>query len=92
MPAEALFGTQVFVNPDINREEFERGFLEKFAGAEFKFYDLVSDAHDGQKMYELWVPKALGDEVLPWFEQYWHQRGYATHRQPASGFGWSHSG
>ena len=87
-----MVGTQVFVNPDINRDEFERAFLDKFIGGEFKFYNLVPDAHNGQKMYELWVPKPLREVVLPWFEQYWSQRGFGTKQGLASGFGWSHSG
>jgi len=53
MERVTLFGTQVFVSPDINREEFERAFVTEFALGEFKFYDLVPDAHNGQKMYEL---------------------------------------
>ena len=92
MERVTLFGTQVFVSPDINREEFERAFVTEFALGEFKFYDLVPDAHNGQKMYELQVPSARTDEVQPWFEEYWRKRGVGTTQEPASGFGWSHGG
>jgi hypothetical protein len=91
MTLSAMFGTQVFVSPDLNREEFEREFLQKFDGG-FKFYDLVPDAHDGQKLYELWVFTSQKDEVLPWFEEYCSRHGYSAVREPASGFGWGQSG
>ena len=91
MPQES-FGAQVFVNPDIDREEFEREFLAKFPGGGFKFCGLLPDAHEGQNMYELWVPMEQGEEVLPWFAEYWRQRGCHTSSEPASGFGWIHSG
>jgi hypothetical protein len=47
-PREGMIGTQLFVSPDMNREEFEHEFLTRFPGSEYKFYDLVPDAHDGQ--------------------------------------------
>jgi hypothetical protein len=90
--SEGQFGTQVFVLPNIDRQDFERSFSSEFPGGRFEFIDLVPDARNGRKMYELWVPVSRKDDVLPWFKRYCKALGFVTKVEPSSGFGWGHSG